>query len=194
MGDVAGIVKKLLGLGLLAGAGWWAWAVLAPPKAPAQPVPFSHAHHVGELGIDCRHCHDQAETTAHAGFPPMHTCMSCHYPVETPPPVEAVRWTRVIRFPDFTYFNHAVHLDAGVGCSTCHGRIDRMEQTLQARDFTMKWCLDCHRDPAPHLRPPGQITVMDWTPPPGQRARGETILAHQGIVPSRLDHCYVCHR
>lgn len=161
----------------------------------AEPVPFSHRHHVGELGIDCRHCHHTVEESASAGIPPMHTCMSCHYPVAAPPPfVQPIRWTRTVALPDHAYFDHSIHVGRGVGCSTCHGRVDRMDRIEQPIAFTMRFCLDCHRDPAPYLRPGAQITALEWEPALEQRELGGQVMDRLAIRPMELTHCYVCHR
>jgi len=173
--------------------------------AVAQPVPFSHRHHAGELGIDCRYCHDQVETGATAGYPPTHTCMTCHSQLwtnaEALAPVRQsytegwpLPWNRVHDLPDFVYFDHSIHVDRGVGCSTCHGAIDRMNRVYQAETLHMSWCLECHRNPAPHLRPPGQVFELDWQPPPDQPAWAHRRMAELGIEPRNLDSCYVCHR
>jgi hypothetical protein len=172
---------------------------------PAQPVPFSHQHHVGGLGIDCRYCHTEVERTATAGYPPTHTCMTCHSQIWTGAPIlapvraslarhEPIHWQRVYDLPDFVYFNHAIHIDRGVGCSTCHGPVDEMPITYQAAPLTMGWCLSCHRDPAPYLRAPEEVYDMHWRPPPDQRRQGEARIARLGIEPARLDNCYTCHR
>lgn len=170
-----------------------------------QPVPFSHDHHVGGLGLDCRYCHTGVEMAASAGLPPTHTCMTCHSQIWTGAamlaPVRdslatgtALRWHRVTRLPDFVYFNHSVHVARGVGCSTCHGPVHRMPLTYPAHGLTMGWCLDCHRDPAPYLRESTEVFDMDWRPPPDQRQRGEARMARLGIDPAVLDDCSVCHR
>ena len=172
---------------------------------PSQPVPFSHRHHAGELGIDCRYCHSGAETAPRAGLPPTQTCMTCHSQIWTNAsmlePVrrsladnEPIQWTRVAKLPDYVFFRHDVHIAKGVGCETCHGRIDEMALTFRAKAFTMDFCLDCHRDPAPNLRPKDHITDMGWKPPADARAKGEAIAAHEGIRIGELTHCYVCHR
>ncbi len=172
---------------------------------PAQPVPFSHKHHAGELGIDCRYCHSGVETGPRAGLPPTFTCMTCHSQIWTNAAMlEPVRqsladnkpitWTRVAKLPDYVYFRHDIHIAKGVGCETCHGRIDGMALTYRAKAFTMDFCVDCHRDPAPNLRPQDRITDMNWTPPADKRAAGEAIAAHAGIRAGELTHCYVCHR
>jgi Cytochrome c7 and related cytochrome c/Class III cytochrome C family len=173
--------------------------------AVAQPVPFSHRHHAGELGIDCRYCHDQVETAATAGYPPTHTCMTCHSQLwtnaEALAPVRQsftegrpLRWNRVHDLPDYVYFNHSIHIDRGVGCSECHGAVDTMNRVYQAETLHMSWCLDCHRNPAPHLRPPGQVFNLDWQPGSDHAAWAHRRMAELDIEPRNLDSCYICHR
>lgn len=163
--------------------------------APAQPVAFSHARHVGTLGLDCRHCHSSVATAPDAGFPPMWTCMTCHLAIDPPAEMPFVLiWQRVQALPSHTYFHHGAHVAAGVGCATCHGDVSAMEQTRPVRDFGMGWCLDCHRDPAPHLRPPEAVFDPDWRSPPDRPGDGPALLAARGIEPALLDHCHVCHR
>lgn len=180
---------------------WWTEVGIRPP----QPVPFSHEHHVRGLGLDCRYCHGGVETGAVAGLPPTHTCMTCHSQIWTDAPVLApvraslaenrpIAWRRVARLPDYVYFRHDVHVAAGVGCVTCHGRVDAMPLTVRAQALTMQFCLDCHRDPAPRLRPHEAVFDMGWTPPPDARAAGERRMAARGIVPDLITHCAVCHR
>lgn len=170
-----------------------------------QPVPFSHEHHVSGLGIDCRYCHSSVEVSAEAGFPPTDTCMTCHSHVWTGAdmlePVrrslatgKPMRWRRVARLPGFVYFHHDVHLAAGVGCATCHGRVDRMPLMRRAEPFQMRWCLECHRDPAPHLRPREFVTDMTWRTDQDRRVLGRRLMTEYGIEPEKLTHCYVCHR
>ena len=148
---------------------------------PAQPVPFSHRHHAGDLGIDCRYCHSSVENGPHAGLPPTSTCMTCHSQIWTNASMLApvrqslaenkpIAWTRVAKLPDYVFFRHDVHIAKGVGCETCHGRIDKMALTYRAKAFTMQFCLDCHRDPAPNLRPADAITMMGWKPRGDARA------------------------
>lgn len=172
---------------------------------PPQPVPFSHRHHAGELGIDCRYCHSSVENGPHAGLPPTATCMTCHSQIWTSASMLApvrqslaankpIAWTRVAKLPDYVFFRHDIHIAKGVGCETCHGRIDTMALTYRAKAFTMEFCLDCHRDPAPNLRPGDAITAMGWKPQGDARAAGEAIAAHEHIRVGELTHCYVCHR
>jgi Cytochrome c7 and related cytochrome c/Class III cytochrome C family len=201
----------LAGLALFAGgtAGIIGFArsayVTSTDFRPAQPVPFSHRHHAGQLGIDCRYCHSGVETGPQAGLPPTTTCMTCHSQIWTNSSMlEPVRqslaenkpivWTRVAKLPDYVFFRHDIHIAKGVGCETCHGRIDAMALTYRAKSFTMQFCLDCHRDPAPNLRPQDRITDMNWKPPADGRVEGEAIAAHEGIRVGELTHCYVCHR
>ena len=142
---------------------------------PDQPVPYSHALHAGELGIDCRYCHSTVERAAKAAMPPAAMCMNCHSTVKKDSEVllpirEAfaentpVEWTRVHDLPDYVYFNHEAHVNAAVGCESCHGRIDQMVKVYQAKPLTMEWCLDCHRNPAPNLRQPENVTMMGYKP------------------------------
>lgn len=173
----------------------------------SQPVQFSHKHHAGELGIDCRYCHTGVETSADAGLPPTHICMTCHSQIWTDAPeLEPVRqsfatgkpiaWNRVAQLPDFVFFNHSIHVNRGVPCVTCHGRVDQMPLLSQAEPFQMQWCLSCHRDPAPHLRPPAMVTQMDWsgwTDDASRRFGPQAMQAH-AIDPNLLDKCGVCHR
>ena len=142
-----------------------------------QPVPFSHQHHVGGIGLDCRYCHTTVETAAFANIPPTKTCMNCHSQIwSTSPTLEPVRdsfrtdksiqWTRVHDLPDFAYFNHSIHVNKGVGCSTCHGQVDRMPLVWQHASLQMEWCLECHRHPEKYVRPRDQVFNMAYEPPP----------------------------
>jgi hypothetical protein len=171
-----------------------------------QPVPFPHEHHVRALGIDCRYCHTSVETSASAGFPPTYTCMSCHSQIWAGAPMlEPVRaslkdgrpipWTKVHDLPDFVYFHHGIHIQKGVGCVSCHGRVDQMPLTWKEKPMTMEWCLDCHRDPERHLRPKDQVFAMDWTPADGDReALGLTLARDYHVQKDHLINCSVCHR
>ena len=170
-----------------------------------QPVPFSHAHHVGEVGLSCQYCHQGVTTSASAGLPATEVCMTCHSQILKDAPVLApirasfqsgkpVVWNRVNDLPDYVYFNHAAHVNNGVGCVTCHGRVDDMALMQQAAPLTMEWCLGCHRDPAPNLRPESAEFSMDWVPTDDPRKLGTALLAHFQIHPDTLTDCYVCHR
>jgi hypothetical protein len=172
----------------------------------AQPVPFDHRIHARGLQIDCRYCHASVERAATAGLPPTAACVGCHTPawIESAPfaPVRAslsehrpIAWQRVNALPDFVFFDHSIHVAKGVGCETCHGRVDEMARVAQATPLSMSWCLDCHRNPAPNLRPRAAVTQMGWIPTPTQAA-GDSLgaqLMHQYGV-RRLTNCTTCHR
>jgi hypothetical protein len=173
--------------------------------ARAQPVPFSHRHHNGELGIDCRYCHTAVEQSAYAGVPPTKTCMNCHAQIwvdsPTLEPVRAsfrsnrsIEWIKVYDLPDFVYFNHSIHVRQGVGCATCHGRVDRMNLTWQQPSLQMEWCLNCHRHPERYIRPRDQVFNMDWQPPADQLALGRRLIEEYHIQVQLLTNCSVCHR
>lgn len=180
--------------------------------SPIQPVPYSHALHAGQLGIDCRYCHNTVERTAFASIPPTQTCMNCHSMIRTTSakllPIrqswatgKPVEWIKIHNLPQYVYFDHSAHVNHGVGCIECHGRIDHMERVYQVKPLSMGWCLDCHRDPGPHLRPKEvAVTNMDWKPPsdPDQAAA----LAAQLVGPdgyaihskAYMQSCSTCHR
>lgn len=143
---------------------------------PEQPIPYSHKLHAGDLGIDCRYCHSAVEVAAHANIPPTKTCMNCHGVIGTDnekllfvreswESSKPIQWIKVHKLPDYAYFNHAAHLRAGVGCVSCHGNVAQMVTVRQVESLSMGWCLDCHRNPDPHLRPVAEVTNMNWTPP-----------------------------
>ena len=169
----------------------------------AQPVPFSHKHHVAGIGIDCRYCHTSVETSSFAGLPPTDTCMSCHSQIwiSSPmlEPVRAsfrtntpLRWTRVHDLPDFVYFDHSIHIAKGIGCSTCHGQVDQMPMMWRENTLLMEWCLGCHREPERYVRPREAVFRMDWTPPPNQLESGRRLVQLYHI--RTLTDCYTCHR
>lgn len=169
---------------------------------PPQPVPFSHLHHVSGLGIDCRYCHTDVETSAFAGMPTTETCMSCHQQLWTDVDMLApvresqqtgvpIRWRRVHDLPDFVYFNHSIHLAKGIGCVTCHGRVDRMPLAHKSVPLFMHWCVNCHRHPEQFVRPQDRVFVMDETP---SAARGAELVKQYGINTTRLADCSTCHR
>jgi len=168
-----------------------------------QPIQFSHQHHVGGVGIDCRYCHTSVEIAPSAGIPPTKTCMNCHSQIWADSPfLEPVResfrtgtplqWLRTHDLPDFVYFNHAVHVKKGVGCATCHGRVDRMPLMWQSASLQMEWCLECHRNPERFVRPRAAVFQMDYQPPPNQLELGAQLVAEYDI--QRLTSCSVCHR
>lgn len=173
----------------------------------AQPVPFSHEHHVGDIGIDCRFCHQSVETSAVAGVPSASVCIKCHNQLwsqaDMLEPIRAsfheekpLRWNRVHDLPDYVYFNHSIHLSKGVGCFSCHGRVDEMPLMRQEHSLEMKWCLECHRSPTKHLRP--QQFLFEPRPlneliPEDEIHQVQLDVANAGHVISRVD-CYTCHR
>jgi len=181
------------------------WITGARIHPPAQPVPFSHRHHAGELGIDCRYCHTSVASSPRAGLPPTHTCMTCHSQIWTGAPMlEPVRaslaqnksltWHRVAVLPEYVFFRHDIHIAKGVGCDECHGRVDKMALAYRAKALTMQFCLDCHRDPGPHLRPLDQVVNMAWKPDGDREALGHELVKQYGIRVGELTNCFVCHR
>jgi hypothetical protein len=208
-------VAKASILGVILTLGGSVWVASAIERSPYvtdagvfrdQPVPFSHEHHVRGLGIDCRYCHTSVADSSFAGIPPTKTCMTCHSKIWTNAallePVrqswrsnEPIHWQRVNVLPDYVYFNHSIHVAKGVGCSSCHGRVDLMPLTFQAASLQMEWCLTCHRDPERFLRPRSQIFNMEWTAPPDQERIGAK-LAHQNnlIAKQLMQNCSLCHR
>lgn len=171
--------------------------------SPEQPIPYSHALHVGRLGLDCRYCHTAVDTAARMPVPTTAVCMNCHQRVATDseklaPLFEAVksgkpvRWVRVHDLPDYVYFDHSAHVDRGVGCVSCHGRIDAMEQVYQVHTLSMGWCLDCHRQPEAHLRPVDKVTDMTWRPAGDPLEFGRAFRQQNRINPST--DCSTCHR
>lgn len=171
----------------------------------AQPIPFSHFHHVGEIGLDCRMCHTGVEKAAFAGLPSTQTCMTCHSQIWTNAAMLApvrnslasgtpLHWNRVHRLPDYVFFDHSIHIAKGVGCSTCHGRVDQMALVRQQQPLTMGWCLQCHRHPEYHLRPRAQVFDMTWTPPTDQRRKGLALMHQYRIHTEHLTDCSTCHR
>ena len=170
-----------------------------------QPVPFSHQHHVAGLGLDCRFCHTTVEISATAGMPPTHTCMTCHSQVWTNAGVLApvrdslktghpLQWVRVNQLPDYVYFDHSIHVAKGVGCATCHGRIDRMKLTEKAASLRMQWCIDCHRDPRPNLRPRDAVFDMGWQRTSETPTGDELFRRYRIHAAAELTDCSVCHR
>jgi len=171
--------------------------------APVQPVPFSHKHHVTDDGIDCRYCHTSVETSAFAGIPPTETCMTCHSQIwADSPALEPVRasfrsdmsleWTRVHSLPEYVYFNHSIHVNKGIGCSTCHGRVDLMPLTWRENNLQMDWCLGCHREPERFVRPRDRVFDMQWASPANQLELGRRLVKEYKI--QSLTDCYTCHR
>jgi hypothetical protein len=168
-----------------------------------QPVQFSHQHHVGGIGIDCRYCHTSVEVSSTAGIPPTKTCINCHSQIwSTSPYLEPVRasfredrplrWVRIHDMPDFVYFNHSIHVKKGMGCETCHGRVDQMPLMRQQHSLQMEWCLDCHRNPEKFVRPRAEVFTMGYRPAVAQSELGPQLVAEYRI--QSLTNCSVCHR
>jgi hypothetical protein len=204
---------SLLGAAVLGGLALAAVLVLA--RSPYitnervtrdQPIQFSHKHHVGDVGIDCRYCHTSVESSAYAGIPPTKTCMNCHSvlfnnvgylePIrESFRSDQSIQWVKVHRLADYVYFNHSIHINKGIGCSSCHGSINQMQLVFQASPLTMRWCLDCHRNPEPNLRPMDQVFNMDWKAPADQEAVGPKLAAEYKLrTTAELTSCSTCHR
>ncbi len=170
---------------------------------PVQPVPYSHKIHVNDLGIDCRYCHTSVEVSPVSIVPPTQICMNCHSLIlpesEKLQPIRdsfisgnPVEWVRVHNLPDYVYFNHSSHVTKGVGCITCHGNVAEMDVVTQQESLSMSWCLDCHRDPGPNLRPVDQITNMKWIMPENKEEFSTKMIAKMNVNPS--EDCSTCHR
>jgi hypothetical protein len=171
--------------------------------AKDQPVPFSHKHHVGDDGIDCRYCHTSVETSSFAGLPPTETCIGCHSQIWTDADVlqpvkeswrtgQSLQWTRVHDLPDYVYFNHSIHVNKGIGCSTCHGRVDQMPLEYKVNTLYMQWCIECHRDPGRYVRPRDQVFNIAYEYPPNQAEIGKELVKAYKI--QSLTDCVTCHR
>ncbi len=209
------IILCLLLLGPAVTAGVWYYFTPKYTRVgyqPPQPVPFPHDVHVGQLGMDCRYCHSFVETAAHSNLPTTQVCMNCHGAVQKDNPKLAplqeswlkgkpIEWVQVHKTPDYVFFNHAAHVNRGVSCVSCHGRVDKMPVVYHAESHSMKWCLDCHRAPETALRPLDQITNLDWRPETkgdqtveeAQLALGKDLKAKWHIKPPDMN-CAGCHR
>ncbi|MGA2181516.1 MAG: cytochrome c3 family protein [Bryobacteraceae bacterium] len=172
--------------------------------AKDQPIPFSHKHHVTDDGIDCRYCHTSVETSAYAGIPATEICMSCHSQIwsnatmleplrESFRTGQSIAWTRVHDLPEFVYFNHSIHLKKGIGCATCHGRVDQMPLMMKANTLNMNWCLECHRNPEKYIRPREEVFNMAYQAPDDQLSSLGPELVKKYHV-QKLDDCWTCHR
>lgn len=202
---IYGAIFFLIGLGALGLALARSPYVTDVGVVRPQPVQFSHKHHANELGLDCRYCHTAVEEAQYAGMPPTHTCMSCHSQIWNDSPALApvresyatgipIAWNEVHRVPDYTYFNHSIHVQKGFGCSECHGPVDDMTLMYKAEPMTMEWCLDCHRNPQDRIRPVEEVFNMDYVHPPNQAELGLQLMAAYNIPHKDLTQCYVCHR
>jgi hypothetical protein len=206
------VLARLSLLALVAGGGGGVGALFLYVRTPLargmqdpveQPVQFDHRHHTRDEGIDCRFCHTTVDKSPYAGLPSTQLCMNCHSQIWNQSPLLAsvrrsfienrpIVWTKVNDVPDFVYFNHAIHVSKGVGCVTCHGRVDQMAAVEKAEPLTMSFCLNCHKNPAPYLRPPEHVTNMAWQPQ-GDPARFGAWIAEQNDVHTRTS-CTTCHR
>ena len=216
---IFGTLAVLVVVGLLAdqwqrSAWWWHEDV-----TQIQPVPFSHQHHVGGLGLDCRYCHTSVETSGFAGLPPTKTCMNCHSQLWTTQAMlapiresyrtgQSIHWVRVNDLPDYVYFDHSIHIHKGIGCASCHGQVDQQPLTMQAQSLTMEWCLDCHRAPDKFLRPRNEVfnmryqqpspvrpVALDGTEYTAQTALGKALISKYHVrTPPDLTSCDTCHR
>ncbi|MFN3386169.1 MAG: cytochrome c3 family protein [Candidatus Thermochlorobacter sp.] len=201
IGTVGGLVLVVLLI-------WYYWS----PKAldvgyrPKQPVPYSHKLHAGDLGMDCRYCHTTVEKAASASVPPTQTCMNCHEKHVLPNSEKLLKvreswtagkpieWIKVHKVPDYAYFNHSVHVNVGIGCQSCHGNVAQMDErgVMQVEALSMGWCLDCHRNPDPHLRPVNEVTNMNWVVPANHTEFVSELKAKRKINPPT--ECSACHR
>jgi Cytochrome c7 and related cytochrome c len=188
-----------------------AWRVhTGPPVAVGapveQPIPFSHKHHVGDDGIDCRYCHTSVERSSFAGLPQTEICMTCHSQLFKDAPVLAplfqsfetgkpLHWNRVHDLPDFVYFNHSIHVNKGIGCASCHGEVDQMPLTWRTQSLEMQWCLSCHREPERYIRPREQVFNLHWQPGEAEQAvLGPLLVKQYHVQKERITDCSICHR
>lgn len=192
---------------LLIGVVGFIWYYFSPKFTdvgymPEQPVPFSHQLHAGQLGMDCRYCHNSVEKAAHAAVPPTETCMGCHTQVRKDSPLLSVvresyrtdisiPWVKVHMLPEYSHFDHSVHVGAGVGCVSCHGRVDQMPVVYQAQPLSMGWCLECHRNPGPNLRPKNEVTNMAYDPVTSGYDPAADPHRKRQVAPP--EHCGACH-
>lgn len=204
-------IKVIVSLSLLATAVVLGVTYYATPKytrvgyAPTQPVAFSHALHAGQLEIDCRYCHTFVDRAAHSNVPSSEVCMSCHSMVRQDDPQlaivrdsyesgEAIPWVRVHASPDYVYFNHAVHVNRGISCVECHGRVDQMEVVSHAKTLSMAFCLDCHRNPEEYIRPPEEVYNLGWERPDTEEFREQAVTFVHDWKVNPPQSCSGCHR
>jgi hypothetical protein len=199
------LIAAALALGALVAVVGFFWYYGSPwytdvGYRPRQPIDYSHKLHAGDLGLDCRYCHTAVEVSAKAGVPPTQTCMNCHKLIlpksekllklrESWATGKPLQWIRV---PDYAYFDHSIHLHAGIGCESCHGNVAEMERVIQREPLSMGWCLNCHRNPDPYIRRPEDVTKMNWTPEAGHEEFVKSVEAEKNIKPS--EDCSTCHR
>jgi hypothetical protein len=197
------LLGTTLGVAYIADRGTWMTFVRV---APEQPIPFSHKHHVKDDGIDCRYCHTSVETSHYAGLPATEICMTCHSQIWSSASVtqpirdswasgKSIEWRRVHDLPDYVYFNHSIHVNKGIGCSTCHGHVDEMPLTYRVNNLYMDWCVNCHRDPAKYIRPKSEVFNIDYEYPSNQAELGPKLVAEYHVQDTRtLTDCFTCHR
>lgn len=201
--SILGAIFILAGLGSVMRVIYRSPYVTSADIVRLQPVPFSHEHHVGKLGFDCRYCHTSVEESSFAGMPATKICMNCHSQIwvgsELLEPVResyrtgrSIAWERVHHLPQFVYFDHSIHISKGIGCVTCHGRVDQMPLLWQANSLQMDWCLECHRNPERFVRPREQVFSMVWAPPGDQLALGRELVEQYHI--KGKTSCSTCHR
>lgn len=203
--SIVGTVLGILGISAL----WYAFNLSYGHKLYIpieQPIQFSHKHHVGDDSIDCRYCHTSVEKSAYAGMPNTHTCMSCHSQIWSDSPEiqpirasyisgQPIQWNRVHDMPDFVYFNHSIHLNKGIGCTSCHGQIQKEPLAKKVNNMTMQWCLDCHRHPEKFIRPKEQVFNQDYVAPKNQIEMGTKLVAAYKVLPRwQMTNCSICHR
>jgi hypothetical protein len=205
------IIVRAAAIGILvcAGAAIGMYSYFSHPKVldtgytPVQPVPYSHKLHAGDMGMDCRYCHFTVEKSSYAAIPPTEVCMNCHVRVKPQSPNltkvresyatgEPIPWVKIHKLPDYVYFNHQAHVIAGVSCVSCHGRVDQMAEVKQVQPLSMAFCLECHRNPAPNIRPANLVTKLDWQPDRDPAEVGREIVKARTITPPT--NCSGCHR
>jgi hypothetical protein len=201
---VLGAVVALGAVGATAAYTYYTWpTVIDTGYQPAQPIPYSHKLHAGQMGIDCYYCHSTVYRANFAAVPSQTTCMKCHMQVKKDSPRlallrqaadtgEPIQWVQIHRLPDYVYFSHQAHLSAGVSCVSCHGRIDQMIEVRQEKPLNMAWCLECHRNPEANIRPAELVTKLDWVPDRDPAEIGREIIAQKHIEPPT--NCSGCHR
>jgi hypothetical protein len=199
------LVAALLATGVVWITLYQALPAHSGPLSAQQPIPFSHKHHVGDDGIDCRYCHYSVEKSSFAGIPSAQVCLTCHSQLfrdasilaplrESARTGRPLHWVRVHDLPDFVFFDHSIHIAKGVGCVECHGRVDRMPRIERVASLEMQWCLGCHRDPGPHLRPHSQVFDMASEPPHDPRVRAALVASAHLLPTQRMTDCSTCHR
>lgn len=173
--------------------------------AVEQPIPFSHKHHVNDEGLSCAYCHTSVDKSSFAGIPPTNTCMTCHSQIWTTSPMlqpvrdsyrtgEPLQWIRIHDLPDFVYFNHSIHINKGIGCETCHGRVDQMPLMRRQNTLFMAWCIDCHRAPEKYIRPRAEVFTMGYEYPKNQEEVGKKLVKEYNVQVNRITDCSTCHR